>query len=107
MHYIKVFDDSGMVLAVPNPSPADADLIENAVSNALAEADKLGINGKAVTPFLLEAVNNKTEGKSLEANIALIEHNALIGSQMAAHLQRLENNGQDSSPSCDTDLAGT
>lgn len=40
-------------------------LINNAIEKALEEADKMGIKGKDVTPFILSAVAKITSGKSL------------------------------------------
>jgi len=78
----------GALLAVPIPveyatPPAVA---EKAVAVALDEADARGIRGKAVTPFLLERVAAITEGASQSANLALLEHNARVGAQVAAAL---------------------
>jgi len=42
-----------------------------------------GVKGKEITPFVLQRVNELTSGKSLEANIALVENNAKIGAQIA------------------------
>ena len=56
---------------------------------ALAEAAAAGVSGAAVTPFLLKRVAELTGGASLAANIALIKHNARIGSQIAVALAPL------------------
>ncbi|MGJ0466428.1 pseudouridine-5'-phosphate glycosidase, partial [Listeria monocytogenes] len=47
------------------------------------------IHGKDVTPFLLGKVKELTDGKSLEANIELVKHNALIGTQIAVAYQNI------------------
>lgn len=39
-----------------------------------------------VTPFLLEAIRDRTGGASLEANIRLVKNNAAVGAQVAAAL---------------------
>lgn len=44
------------------------------------------ITGSEVTPFLLQRVQELSGGESLNANIALIKHNALVGSQIAVAL---------------------
>lgn len=46
----------------------EGQLINNAVAKALEEADKIGIKGKDVTPFILSAVAKITAGKSLETS---------------------------------------
>jgi len=72
---------------IGNPPEADKALareaIEGAIDDALAEAQKKGIHGRDVTPFLLAHVTQLTEGKSLEANIALVRNNARLGAKIA------------------------
>ncbi|XP_034390908.1 pseudouridine-metabolizing bifunctional protein C1861.05 [Cyclopterus lumpus] len=81
---------SGVLLAVPIPEEhaAAGQLIEEAIQAALAEARAKGITGRDVTPFILKMVNELTEGKSLQANIALIHNNAKVGSQIACALSK-------------------
>jgi pseudouridylate synthase len=55
----------------------------------VADAKAQGVGKKEATPFLLERVVELTEGKSLEANIALIRNNAVLAAQAAAELTRL------------------
>jgi pseudouridine-5'-phosphate glycosidase len=75
-------------VVVANPIPeADqipASEIEPVITAALAEADRLGIRGKDVTPFLLAEIVKATKGRSLQANIALVKNNAKIASEIAA-----------------------
>lgn len=82
---------SGIVLAVPIPKEQSADgrEIEKATQCALQEARDQGIQGKEVTPFVLQKVNEITKGQSLYANIALIKNNARIGSSIAVELCRI------------------
>ena len=47
------------------------------------------IPGSQLTPFLLRRIKDLTGGASLEANIALIKHNAAVGAQIAAALAAL------------------
>ena len=72
---------------IGNPPEADKALareaIEGAIDDALAEAQEQGIHGRDVTPFLLARVTQLTEGKSLEANIALVRNNARLGAKIA------------------------
>ncbi|KAK5867129.1 hypothetical protein PBY51_011647 [Eleginops maclovinus] len=81
---------SGVLLAVPIPEEhaAAGKLIEEAVQAAVTEASVKGITGRDVTPFILQKVNELTEGKSLQANIALILNNAKVGSQIACALSQ-------------------
>ena len=58
--------ESGLLLAVPHPSPADGDAIEAAVRRALAEADAdPRVGGARVTPFVLARVNELTRGAAV------------------------------------------
>ena len=78
---------SGAVLAVPNPQPVgDPEMIDAAVATALEEMEEQNVVGKDTTPFLLKRVNEITGGDSLESNIALVKHNAKVGSQIAVAL---------------------
>jgi pseudouridylate synthase len=74
-------------VVVANPIPAEHEIpaqeIEPAVRKALAEADRQGINGKAVTPFLLKRIAEITGGRSLSANIALVMNNARVAADIA------------------------
>lgn len=80
---------NGSVL-IANPVPAAYEMvpavIEQHIVKALSEANKQGIKGKAVTPFLLQYIADNTKGESLEANIALIKNNAKVGAMVAVAL---------------------
>ncbi|MGB3154058.1 MAG: pseudouridine-5'-phosphate glycosidase [Chitinophagaceae bacterium] len=77
---------TGSVL-LANPIPAEmeiaADKMEVHIQQALAAAKEKGKTGKNVTPFLLQYIAEHTKGESLEANIALIKHNAKVGAGLA------------------------
>jgi len=77
----------GAGILVGNPIPADAELdalgIDASIGQALQEAAAGGVTGKAVTPFLLSALERLTHGESLRANVRLIEHNAKVGAEIA------------------------
>lgn len=77
--------NGGAVIAnpIPDESSLDEQEISAIIEKALQEANDNGIKGKDVTPFLLGKVKELTEGKSLEANIALVMNNAKIGAQIA------------------------
>lgn len=80
----------GAVIANPIPveDAMESSFINGIIEKALKEAEEKGIAGKEVTPFLLGKVKELTEGKSLEANIALVKNNAVVGSQIAVALQK-------------------
>ena len=48
-----------------------------------------GISGKESTPFLLARVAEKTGGRSLDANIALVLNNARVAAEIAAKHSQL------------------
>jgi len=75
----------GLVIANPIPPQAEIPAAEIAahIETALAEAAAGGIQGKAVTPFLLARLEALTAGASLEANIALVLNNARLAAQIA------------------------
>ncbi|RKD25337.1 pseudouridine-5'-phosphate glycosidase [Caminicella sporogenes DSM 14501] len=81
----------GLVIANPIPEEYEMDynMINNAIEDALKEADEKGIKGKETTPFLLSKIKSLTEGKSLESNIQLVYNNAKIGSKLAVELSNL------------------
>ncbi|NUP55126.1 MAG: pseudouridine-5'-phosphate glycosidase [Gemmatimonadaceae bacterium] len=72
--------------------PADValprDLVDDAVTTALAEARRHGLLGAAVTPFLLAAVERATGGRSLRTNLGLLEENAALAGAIAVALSR-------------------
>jgi len=74
-------------VVVANPIPADFEIpaheIEPVIQRALADAKQQHIMGKQTTPFLLKAIADATAGKSLTANIALVENNARLAAQIA------------------------
>lgn len=76
-------------LLVCNPIPAEAELdklkIEDAISKTIESARRKGISGAALTPYLLENLNIVTSGKSLSANLALLENNARLAAEIASH----------------------
>ncbi|XRB00495.1 pseudouridine-5'-phosphate glycosidase [Pycnococcus provasolii] len=75
----------GAVIGIPIPAQAEADAaeVEAATEEALREANRRGIEGNAVTPFILAEVNTRSKGNSLRANVALIKNNAHFAAQVA------------------------
>lgn len=82
----------GAVIANPIPEEhaMDEKTISDVIGIALKEAEEQHIFGKEVTPFLLAKVKELTGGKSLDANIALVKNNAVLGAQIAVHLKKLK-----------------
>lgn len=77
--------DGGLLIANPIPKAyaMDETLIQSAIDQALNAADQRGITGKAITPYLLDAIQKITAGQSLKANVELMKHNARIAAQIA------------------------
>ena len=77
-------------LLVVQPPPAEFALsraeVEQAVEGALVRAREHGIRGAATTPYLLAAVTELTQGRSLAVNLALLEQNARLAGEIAAAL---------------------
>ena len=80
-------------ILVTNPIPKeyalDKSAIDFVIEKALAEANKQGIKGKAVTPFLLKTIVELTDGESLESNIKLVLNNAVLGAKIAKEYKEL------------------
>jgi pseudouridine-5'-phosphate glycosidase len=78
-------------LLVVQPPPSEvalpSDIVDAAVARALTAARDAGIRGGAVTPFLLAAVERETRGRSLAANLGLLERNAELAAEIAVELQ--------------------
>ena len=74
-------------IVVANPIPYEAEIpsaeISPIIEKAIAEANELGVHGKNVTPFLLARLAEMTQGRSLNANIALVKNNAKVASEIA------------------------
>lgn len=76
----------GGVLVV-NPIPSNYEIpievMNQHIESALREARQQAINGKDLTPFLLDRIRMHTSGKSLDANIALVKNNAQLAAIIA------------------------
>ena len=79
-------------IVVMQPPPAEHAVrkatIERALDTALDDAKRHGVRGGAVTPYLLTAVERATEGRTLAANLALLEANAALAGEIAVALAR-------------------
>lgn len=71
---------------IPDAYEIPAATMETHILQALDAAQKNNVKGKEVTPFLLQYIAEHTKGESLEANIALIKHNAKRGAEIAVAL---------------------
>ena len=78
----------GMLVTNPIPEAYSMDpaVINKAIDEAVAEANRLGIKGKQTTPFLLAKIKDITGGDSLASNIRLVYNNAALAAQVAGKL---------------------
>jgi pseudouridylate synthase len=74
-------------LLVANPIPEEAALpaeeVAQAVQDCRAQAETRGVRGKALTPYLLGCLAERTGGASVEANLALLASNAGLAAEIA------------------------
>ena len=79
---------TGIVVAVPLPAEAalPRDEADRAITQAISDSESAGIHGPAATPWVLARVAELTAGRSVAANLALIENNARVAAQIASAL---------------------
>ena len=75
----------GLLLNAPIPIEAelDSEIVWSLIENCIEDCDRQGISGQAVTPFILEQLANATKGRSIPANLALLQNNAELASRIA------------------------
>lgn len=80
----------GTGVVVANPIPVESEmsqsLYDRALAGALSELERTGGRGRAVTPFLLDALDRLTEGRSVTCNRALLLDNARLAGRLAVEL---------------------
>lgn len=88
---------TGVLVTAPVPAEDEipANEIKDVIDEALGAAAKQGISGKAVTPFLLSRISERTQGRALRANIALLKNNARIAGAIAVALANQEKADQE------------
>ena len=81
---------NAILLTVPVPEEFEVETkeLEKILSDALALAEEQKIKGREITPFLLSRMAEKSAGKTLAANIALLENNAKIAAQVAVAISQ-------------------
>ena len=82
--------DGGVLVANPIPIAFELEtsIMNGAINQAIIDADNENITGKEITPYLLSKVNEITQGKSLDANIKLIQNNAALAAKIALHYSK-------------------
>jgi pseudouridine-5'-phosphate glycosidase len=78
----------GILIAVPVPPEValERHQVEEALKRAIAEAERDGVHGAELTPYLLRALGEATNYRALDANIALLRSNARVAAQLAQAL---------------------
>lgn len=79
--------NKALVVANPVVKEMDKSRHDEILKSGLAKAEKQGIVGKDVTPFLLEHFHTTSQGESLAINTEIIKANCLLGAQIAVALQ--------------------
>lgn len=81
--------NKGVFVATPIPKEAEIpfETIAPVIEKACQASDN--IQGKALTPHLLKAITEMTQGESLKANIALIKNNARLCARLAIEYAKL------------------
>lgn len=75
----------GMVIANPIPKEfeMDREYISSVIDEAVESAEKEGVKGKNITPYILARLHTKTGDKSLFANKELVYNNVRLAAQIA------------------------
>lgn len=84
--------DGGMLIANPvqQADEIPTEVMAVHIRAAQQAAEKDGISGKAVTPYLLSKILELTNGASLKTNIALVENNARLAARIAKAITELK-----------------
>ena len=78
----------GMIIANPVPEEyaLSMEYMNEVIEEAVRAAEKEGIKGKKLTPYLLNKIKELTGGKSLKANIELVKNNARVAAKISYEL---------------------
>jgi len=96
VEFAKAHWNAGLQSAVlvANPVPITEAIprsdMEPIIERASDEAQEKKIHGKDLTPFLLQRINELTQGKSMQANLSLLLNNARVAAQIAKALRTVE-----------------
>jgi len=82
---------NGILFCVPVPeeNALPEQLAKDVIKQATEEADRQGIRGKDITPFVLKRIQDLTGGYALDANKALLINNGRVAAQIAQAYSRL------------------
>jgi pseudouridine-5'-phosphate glycosidase len=79
--------NKALVVANPVVKEMNKARHDEILKSGLEKAQKQGVVGKNVTPFLLEHFHTTSQGESLAINTEIIKANCLLGAQIAVALQ--------------------
>lgn len=84
--------ESALLVTVPVPDEFEvpAPELEAALSEAVHKAEQERVAGRELTPFLLSRMSQASAGKTLRANIALLENNARVAAEISQSLNRYD-----------------
>jgi pseudouridylate synthase len=77
------WDLGGAGVLVGNPPAQSLDDVDELIEQALAQAEREGVEGQGVTPFVLSWLHRESGGRTLEANRALVADNAGLAGEIA------------------------
>jgi len=89
---VEIFDaqralqmNTALLVTVPVPQEfeVDEEELSRVLTDALEKAEREGITGRDVTPFLLAQMAQFSDGATLRANISLLENNARVAGEIA------------------------
>ena len=83
---------AALLVVQPPPAPfaLPGSVVERAVVEGVRESTRAGVQGSAMTPFLLAYVDKATAGRAREVNLALLEQNAALAASIAVALARTD-----------------
>ena len=82
--------NSALLVCVPVPEEFEvpAKQLQEILDHALAAADRNGVHGRDLTPYLLAQMSERSAGSTLRANVALLENNARVAAEIALAMQQ-------------------
>lgn len=75
-----------VTVPIPVANEVGAERLQQILDEAIAEAERLNVGGRELTPFLLSRMARESGGVTLQANIALLQNNARVAAEIAGAL---------------------
>jgi len=69
---------------VPEEDEIDYERLDDWINKAVDSAEKKGITGKELTPFLLSELARYSDGETIKTNISLLKNNARVAAKIAS-----------------------